>query len=277
MSLTKESFYFAPHDSLSNADMIKGGKSCLGFLTDNGGCIAIRKVTTNYLWNPDASNLINQKAPHVHTTMIPRDAINNLLLSYQMTRRHSGIKRSFYVELVRNCKGQKMVFGISRLYVEYRIYYEQAKRYFDLSRREQVKAKIFEEFVRYQERLTNKILALQWVDTMTAIRKRYNPCSVSCSSLSRSIFLFFSWHHARIVKLNKILTFFTHSIVQSLPEKIHFKRKEGARIKPEVVKFLEEIYYHCFLRLEKSLLPQSLPWSTVSTSINIRNEKNLAR
>jgi len=57
MSLTKESFYFfAPHDSLSNADMIKGGKSYLGFLTDNGGCIAILQVTTNYLWNPDASN-----------------------------------------------------------------------------------------------------------------------------------------------------------------------------------------------------------------------------
>jgi hypothetical protein len=97
------------------------------------------------------------------------------------------------------------------------------------------------------------------------------------SGIKRSFYvelmLFFSWHRARIVKLNKIQTLFTHSIVQSLPEKILFKRSERARIESEVFKFLEGIYYDGILRLEKYLLARSLPWSTVSTSVNMRHEK----
>jgi hypothetical protein len=245
LSIIKESFFFAPHASPANAaTMIKDDISSLRFLTDTNGCIASDEVTPIYFWDPDTSNnLKNQKAPHAHTIIFSEIQLITYCATYLITGRYSSsMKPYFYVELVQDCKGQEKVFGISRLYVGFRMYYEQVKRYFDLSRSEQVKAKIFEEeFVQYQERLTNKILALLWVDAMTGIRKRYNACSVSCSFLSRSIFLFFNWLSARVVKLNKILTLFTNSIVESLPEKILSKRTEGARIKPEVVKFVEGI------------------------------------
>jgi hypothetical protein len=174
---------------------------------------------------------------------------------------------------MRNCKGQKKELGKSWLYIEFRINSEQVKRYFGHSRGKQVKVKIFEEFVQYQGQWTNKILDLLWVDTMKEVRKRYNLCSVSCNSLLRSIFLFFSWLCTGDVKFIKVLTLFTDLIIESLPEKILFKGTERAKIKSEVFKFLEGIYYDRVLGLEKSLLPDLSQWSTVSTSINIRREK----
>ena len=177
---------------------------------------------------------------------------------------------------MRDCKDNKKGLGKSWLHIEFRMYSEQIQRYFGISRREQVKAKIFEEFVQYQQRSTDKILALLWVGFMKGIGKRYNPCSISCNSLLRAIFLIFSWLWVGDVRFNKVLTLFTDSIVESLHEKILFKRTERAKIKSEVFKFLEGIYYDGVLGLEKIPLARSLPWSTMSTSINIRR-KNLAR
>jgi hypothetical protein len=196
---------------------------------------------------------------------------------YLMTGRYSGIKPYFYIELVRDCKSQENVFGVLRLYAGFRMYYEQVKRYFDLSRSEQIKAKIFEEeFVQYLERSTNKILALLWINyAMTGIRKRYDPYSVPYSSFSKSIFLLFGWLHARKVSIRKILILFTDSILGLLPENTLLKRTQKTRIEPKAFKFLQGIYYEDVLRLE-SFLDRSLPWSGVSTSINARHEKNLA-
>lgn len=100
--------------------------------------------------------------------------------------------------------------------------------------------------------------------TMTAIRKRYKPLFSLCIFSFKINLPFFSWLHPRVVKLNYILTLFTDSIIESLPEKILLKRIEGARIESEVFEFVEWIYYDGALRLEKPTLARSLPWSTVS-------------
>jgi hypothetical protein len=245
LSKTRESFFVAPHAFPTNAaEMIKDDISYLQFMADTIGCIAIGEVIPIYLWDPDTSNLINQKVPYDHAIIFSKIQSITYCATYLITGRYSGLKRFFCVELMRDCKDQKKGLGKSWLYIEFRINSEGIKRYFGHSRREQVKAKIFEEFVHYQGRWTNKILALLWVDTMKGVRKRYNNlCSVSCNSLLRSIFLFFSWLCTGDVKLIKVLTLFTDLIIESLPEKILFKRTERTKIKSEVFKLLEGIYY----------------------------------
>ena len=55
------------------------------------------------------------------------------------------------------------------MYVEFGMYYEQVKRYFDIFGREQVKVIIFEEFVQHPEQTVNEVLAFLGVNyTVTA-------------------------------------------------------------------------------------------------------------
>jgi hypothetical protein len=270
MSPIKEPFYFAPHVVQSNAyDVIRDKKEYLRLFENASGYIAVGEASPIYLWDPDAPKLIDQTVPHARIIMILRDPIERAYSSYLMMIKYSGVKSSFYDELVRDYKSQEKLFGRSKLYIEFGMYYEQVKRYFDIFGREQVKVIIFEEFVQHPEQSINEVLAFLGVDyTMTAIREQYNPSSVPRSPLSVWIFAFFRWLRARNIKFYKILTLLPDSIVESLSEEILFKRIRKPKIEPEAFKFLQEIYHDDVLRLQ-SLLGRSLPWPTVSSSSNI--------
>jgi hypothetical protein len=264
MSPLKELFYFAPHAvQTSVVDVIRDKKEYLRLFENARGYIAVGEATPIYLWDPDAPKLIHQTVPDARIIISLRDPIERAYSNYLMKRKYSGMKSSFYDELMRDYKSQEKLFGRSQLYVEFGMYYEQVKRYFDIFGREQVKVIIFEEFVKHPEQSINEILAFLGVNyAVTAIREQYNPYSVPRSALSVWIFSFFRWLRARNMKFYKILTLLPDSLVESLPEKILFERKQKPKIEPKAVKFLQEIYHDDVIRLQ-SLLGRSLPWHTV--------------
>jgi Sulfotransferase family len=264
MSPLKEPFYFAPHAVQNSAhDVIRDKKEYLRLFEKARGYNAVGEATPVYLWDPDTPKLIHQTVPHGRIIMILRDPIERAYSNYLMLVKYSGTKSSFYDELIRDYNSQEKLCGRSQLYVEYGMYYEQVKRYFDIFGREQVKVIIFEEFVQHPVQTINEVLAFLGVNyTVTAIREQYNPYSVPRSHLSRSVFAFFRWLRARNIKFYKILILLPDSIVESLPEKILFKRTQKPKIEPEAFKFLQEMYHDDVLRLE-SLLGRSLPWPTV--------------
>jgi hypothetical protein len=204
--------------------------------------------------------------------MILRDPIERAYSNYLMRKKYSGNKLSFYDELMRDSKIQERIYGISQLYIEFGMYYEQVKRYFDTFGKEQVKVIIFEEFIKHPERTINEVLNFLGVNhTVTSITEQYNQYSVARSPFSLWIFAFFRWLRSKNIKFYKILALLPDSIVESLPlptgdsglaAKILFKKAEKPKIEPKAVKFLQEIYHDDVLNLE-SLLGQSLPWRTV--------------
>jgi hypothetical protein len=273
MSPVKELFYFAPHTAQTDAfDVIKDKKEYLRLFEKARGYIAVGEATPVYLWDPDAPKLIHQAVPHARIIIILRDPIERAYSQYLRMIKYSGMKASFYDELIRDSKIQERLYGRLQLYVELGMYYEQVKRYFDIFGREQVKVIIFEEFVQHPEQTVNEVLAFLGVNytvTTAAIRGHYHPDSVPRSSLSRSIFAFFRWLRDRNIKFYKILSLLPDSLVESAPEKILFKRTQKLIIDQKAVKFLQEIYRDDVLRLE-SLLGRSLPWHTVLGNNNSR-------
>src|ERR687891_758843 len=272
MSPLKEPFYFSPHAVPNSAsDVIRDEKEYLRLFEKAGGYTAIGEATPIYLWDPDAPKLIHQTVPHARIIMILRDPIERAYSNYLMYIKYGGIKSSFYDELMRDYKIQEKLYGKSQLYVEMGMYYEQVKRYFDTFGRKQVKVIIFEEFIQHIEQSINEILAFLGVNYIVrAIREQYNPYSLPRSPLSRLVFALFRWLRARNIKFYKILALLPDSVVESLPEKILFKRTQKPKIDPKAVKFLQEIYYDGVLRLE-SLLGRSLPWQTVLGNKNNNN------
>ena len=265
MSPLKEPFYFAPNavQSSDASDVIRDKKEYLNLFQNARGYTAIGEATPVYLWDPDAPRLIHQAVPHARIIIILRDPIERAYSNYLMKMKYSGMKSSFYDELMRDYKNQEKLFGRSQLYVEFGMYYQQVKRYFDIFGREQVKVIIFEEFIQHVEQTINEILAFLGVNyTVGTIREQYNPYSVPRSPIAVWIFAFFRWLRRKNIKFYKILTLLPDSVVESLPEKILFKRKQKPKIEPKAIKFLQEIYRDDVIRLE-SLLGRSLPWHTV--------------
>jgi hypothetical protein len=280
MSPLKEPFYFSPHVVHNSAsDIIRDKKEYLRLFEKANGYTAIGEATPIYLWDPDAPKLIHQTVPHARIIMILRDPIERAYSNYLMRVRYSGVQSSFYDELMRDYRSQDKLYGKSQLYVEFGMYYEQVKRYFDIFGREQVKVIIFEEFVKHPEQTVNEVLGFLGVKyTVTEIREQHNPYSVPRTPLSRWIFAVFRWLRARNIRFYKLLMLLPDSVLESLPlpsgkssgfaARILFKRIEKPKIEPEAFKFLQELYHDDVLRLE-SLLGRSLPWSTVSTGRNV--------
>ena len=178
MSPLKEPFYFAPHAVHNSAsDIIRDKKEYLRLFEKANGHIAIGEASPIYLWDPDAPKLIHQTVPHARIIMILRDPIERAYSIYLEKVRYSGVKSSFYDELMRDYKSQDKLYGPSQLYVEMGMYYEQVKRYFDTFGREQVKVIIFEEFIQHPEQTVNEVLAFLGVNnTVTAdMMEHYNP------------------------------------------------------------------------------------------------------
>src|SRR5918996_379760 len=264
MSPLKEPFYFAPHAVHNSAsDIIRDKKEYLRLFEKAGGYTAIGEATPIYLWDPDAPKLIHQTVPHARIIMILRDPIERAYSNYLMRVRYNGVQSSFYDELMRDYRSQDKLYGKSQLYVEFGMYYEQVKRYFDIFGREQVKVIIFEEFVKHSEQSINEVLGFLKVNyKVTEIKGHFNPDSVPRSPLAVWIFGFFRWLRSKNIKFYKILNLLPDSIAESAPEKILFKRTQKPIIDPKAVNFLREIYYDDVLKLQ-SLLGRSLPWHTV--------------
>ena len=285
MSRVKEPSYFAPNFVRRDPGrFLRDKKEYLRLFENARGYIAVGEASPMYLWDPDAPKLIHQTVPHARIIMILRDPIERAYSHYLLKKKYrGGMKSSFYDELMRDYKSQEKLFdykseeklfGRSNMYVEPGMYYEQVKRYFDIFGREQVKVIIFEEFVQHPVQTVNEVLAFLGVNyTVTAVKEQYNPYSVPRSSLALWIFGFFRQLRARNIKTYQIATLLPHSLIESLSDKMFFKRKQKPKIESKAVKFLQENYHDDVIRLE-SLLGRSLPWHTVLGYDDNNNNNN---
>ena len=183
-----------------------------------------------------------------------------------MKIKYSGKRLSFYEELIRDYQDQQKIFGISDLYVEFGMYYEQVKRYYDQFGLEQVKVIIFEEFIQQPEQTVNEILRFLGVDfAVHSIRQIYNRYSVPRTPIAIWIYSFFRWLRVKNTKSYKILNRVPETFTESIPERLLFKKAQKPEIEPTAKSFLRQIYYDDCIKLQL-LLGRSLPWSTISSN-----------
>jgi hypothetical protein len=272
MSKIKEPCYFSPnYIQRYPGETVTDKEEYLRLFESASSYIAMGEASPSYLWDPDSPKLIHKAVPTAHIIILLRDPIERAYSHYLQDMKFiaHGKKLSFYHDLMHNYKSQERVYDVSPLYVEFSMYYEQVKRYFDEFGRQQVKVIIYEEFIQHPEQTVNDVLAFLGVNyTVTAIRKQYNTNSVLRNPFSVWVFSFFRWLRARGIKTSKLTTLLPASLTWYIEEKLLFKKAQKPKIEPRAFKFLQEIYHDDVLRLE-SLLGRSLPWTTLSSSSNM--------
>jgi hypothetical protein len=107
MSRVKEPSYFAPNYVQPDPGrFLRDKKEYLRLFEKANGYTAVGEATPGYLWDPDAPKLIHQTVPHARIIMILRDPIERAYSNYLQLVKYSGIKSSFYDELIRDYTSQ---------------------------------------------------------------------------------------------------------------------------------------------------------------------------
>jgi hypothetical protein len=266
MSEVKEPYYFSPHPYTQQyaGGTITDKDEYLSLFRHASGHTAIGEASPSYLWDPDSPKLIHQAAPAARIIILLRDPIERTHSHYLMKTKFSHKKMSFYDQLMSNNKSEEKGFDVSKIYLEFSLYYEQVKRYFDLFGRDQVKVIIYEEFIKHPEESVNDVLTFLGVSyKVMTIAKQYNPSSAPRTLLSPWVYSIFSWLRTKGIITSKMTPLLSTSLTSSIAEKFLFKKIQKPRIEPQAFEFLQDMYYEDTLRLQ-TLLGRSLPWPCLS-------------
>lgn len=259
MSPNKEPNFFAADEIRRSASriVIRDKNKYLSLFANVTNEEAIGEASTNYLYSTMAPKRIYEILPESRILIILRDPIQRAFSHYlsNVKNKNLGVhKLSFLEALKRDYSSDKKGIGISILYIERGLYYQQVKRYLDLFGKKQVKVLIFEEYVsRIHENVQEVINFLDIdADPPTNIDETYNRFFIPRNPFSHSVMA------SRTLK--KIAELLPESRLKTLSRKSLLSNSiPKPKISEETKEYLAAIFQDDVKKLE-SLLGRSLPW-----------------
>ncbi len=134
MPSNKEPHYFASADIPESASriVIRNKSDYLSLFSKAIDAKVIGEASTNYLYSKSAPLRIHETIPHAKIIIMLRDPIERAFSQYLMnvmSKDFNVHKLSFYEAITSDYSRVEKGIGISILYVEKGLYYEQVKRY----------------------------------------------------------------------------------------------------------------------------------------------------
>jgi len=270
MSPIKEPSFFSPRTvkGAGLLDVVKSKQEYLRLFDSASGFYAVGEASPTYLWDPDVPKLIHEAVPNAKIIAILRDPIERAYSQYLEKIKYSGSKISFYDELIRDRQIKERIYPISKLYVEFGMYFDQVKRYFDQFGKPNVKVIIFEEFISHPMDTVNEILEFLGIAFRTdEVVGKYNAYSAPRGGISIVPYVFFRWLRAKNPRLAMmILKLLPDYLTEILPEKLLFKKSDRPQIEDRAIEFLRGIYLEEVAKLE-TLLGRPVPWKTLKGNL----------
>jgi hypothetical protein len=197
---------------------------------------AIGEVTNSYLYSKEAAKNIISKFPDAKVIMMLRNPVDRAFSHYLMDLRIGYETANFMTalkkDLARNPKG----WGISNLYIEIGMYYEQVRRFIEVFPEPQRRIYIFDDFVKNPEAMMKDIFRFLEVSETTIIdfSRKYNPSFIPKNKLIGKL------NTQKKVKdwLKGVLP----KSVKSKFKKTFYTDRDLPKIKSEERKFLQDIF-----------------------------------
>ncbi|MEY2341296.1 sulfotransferase [Acidithiobacillus sp. IBUN Pt1247-S3] len=126
---------------------------------------AVGDASTSNLWCRKAPERIHAVAPHARIIILLRDPISRAHSHYLMEFREGLVNQSFSVDLLHNDFSQsRKGLGISHMYVDLGLYYEQVRRYLQIFGKDQVLILQFDDLVQEPSLTLKKVAAHLHID-----------------------------------------------------------------------------------------------------------------
>jgi len=213
----------------------------------------IGEGSTQYLSDPDSSNLIHQTVPHAKILISLRDPVERAFSHYLMIRNRNFITISFHEQLQKEIN-QNVEISTPRIRLEAGLYFEDVKRFLSTFGKNQVKIIIFEEFVENKKNTLEEIfMFLGLKSKVTKLDdKIHNPYSPPKGPISK-----------RLRQSNTIFQISKKIMSRSTRKSIIDKFLIGERVKPKMDAQDRDLlikYYKSDVKNLQELLGHKLPW-----------------
>lgn len=142
---------------------------------------AIGEVSNSYLFLPSTAAAIKHALPNVQIVMILRNPVERLYSQFLMNLKlgkivEKDLRKEIAADQAKAVKG----WGVSHLYLEVGMYYEQVKRYLDIFPRQQVKILFYDDYKKDPAGTMKDLFAFLHVDPNfnPDLSKRYNEAGM---------------------------------------------------------------------------------------------------
>jgi hypothetical protein len=142
---------------------------------------AIGEASVSYLYSKVAAREIYKFNPNSKIIIILRDPIERAYSHYIMDLRSGFTDEADFIKAVINDYNKlQKGWGISNLYIELGLYYEQVKRYLEVFPKENVKIILYDDYKNQTEKVIKEIFLFLDVDSnfLPDISKKYNSGAV---------------------------------------------------------------------------------------------------
>ena len=201
---------------------------------------AIGEASVSYLYSKVAAQEIKKLVPNAKIIMVLRNPIERAYSHYLMNLR-GGItsNKNFLDEVIQDFNKKHKGWGISHLYIDLGLYYEQVKRYLDTFPKENVKIILYEDYKQNPKKVLVELLDFLEVskDVSIDLNKRYNvraaPRFPVLNTLARRVYSFMAPKLPLTLREN----------LKKMYRKVFFSSYKGgltAEEKKVLLKFFEE-------------------------------------
>ncbi|GDX51731.1 hypothetical protein LBMAG27_07780 [Bacteroidota bacterium] len=204
---------------------------------------AIGELSNTYLFSKVAAENIFKKFPAAKIIMVLRNPVDRAYSHYLMDNR-MGLEKKGFTEAMENdiAKSEKG-WGISNLYYELGLYFEQVKRFFSCFSEKQILVIKYDDFIRNPLNELKNICAFLTVDENFSFNTnlKYNQATVPRNRLV-------AW----IRKQKRIAAFVKSKMPESLKSKsknILFTQKNTSKMSQVERDYLNKLYHEDVLRL----------------------------
>ena len=215
---------------------------------------AIGEITNSYLYSHEAAKNIITKFPEAKVMMMLRNPVDRAFSHYLMDLRIGYETEDFMTALKKDMSRNPKGWGISNLYVEIGMYYEQVKRYIEIFPESQRRIYIFDDFIKDPEAMMKDIFRFLGVSEETSIDfgKKYNPSFIPKNKII-----------GRLNTMKRVKDWLKGVLPKSVKSKFKktfYTDKDLPKIKPEERKFLNEIFKDDVSRLSQLLNRDLTGW-----------------
>ncbi len=212
----------------------------------------VGEASTNYLYDPEAINLIHEKIPNARILISLRDPVERAW-SHYMLLKNSGWKHYPFSEQIKRELKNEINFKKPHIRLKAGLYSEDVKKYLDLFGKKQVKIIIFEEWIKNIKNTIEDIL--QFLDLNQPLNdikyQIYDPDVIPRGQISKILI--------RSNTLKKISSNITNNSLKSFSKKLLIKNQTEQKMSQEDKETLKKYYREDVDKLQL-LLKHNLPW-----------------
>ncbi|MBA2406438.1 MAG: sulfotransferase [Chitinophagales bacterium] len=204
---------------------------------------AIGEITNSYLYSTEAARNIFSEFPNAKVIMMLRNPIERAFSHYLMDLRIGYERDDFMTALKKDMARNPKGWGISNLYIEIGMYYEQVKRFIDIFPERQRRIYLFDDFKKDAGAVVKDMFAFLNVNPDVEIdySQKFNPSFIPKNRIIGSL--------NSQKRMKDWLKGMLPKSIKSKFKKTLYTNKNLPKIKEEERRFLADIFHDDVLKL----------------------------